>query len=429
MKTITHKLSILLILLVFQVNLIGQNVEINANGAAADASAILDLSSTNKGLLIPRISIPSAISASPVTSPTTSLLVYNTNASMSFGSGIGFYYWSGAMWLPFAGGSGWSLTGDAGTTAGTNFLGTTDAVDMVFKTNNTEEMRILSNGNVGIGTATPIAELTVSQGTFTPTSDYLYDGAGEVCLYVGVNNAGAALGLSSQGMSQVGFDVTLAATDKKQMYFGMDCEWAMLGGDESWIIAGSLNDDESDAAINILTMSHTGNTCIGGKIDVTSNPNAKYAFGIKNGTAPTAGLSNGILLYAQDVSSSSELKVRDEAGNVTTLSPHNFSLIPNGSSNKLGWAYYSEHTKSKKSINVDMLKLTRLVEELSGENLVYTSNTKNKNEDGSYSKIDKVIPVKNSLTEQVQNQDQLIEKQNKLIKELVSRIEKLEAKK
>ena len=55
----------------------------------------------------------------------------------------------------------WSLTGDAGTTAGTNFIGTTDAKDFVIKTNNSERMRILSNGNVAIGQATAISRLHV----------------------------------------------------------------------------------------------------------------------------------------------------------------------------------------------------------------------------------------------------------------------------
>ncbi|MCZ8284535.1 MAG: hypothetical protein O9353_03680, partial [Bacteroidia bacterium] len=50
----------------------------------------------------------------------------------------------------------WKLLGNAGTTAGTNFLGTTDAQDLVFKTNNVEYIRTLaSNGNVGIGSPTP----------------------------------------------------------------------------------------------------------------------------------------------------------------------------------------------------------------------------------------------------------------------------------
>lgn len=56
----------------------------------------------------------------------------------------------------------WSLTGNAGTTAGTNFIGTTDSVDMVFKTKNIENMRITATGNVGIGTTTPAQKLDVN---------------------------------------------------------------------------------------------------------------------------------------------------------------------------------------------------------------------------------------------------------------------------
>ena len=91
-------------------------------------------------------------------------------------------------------------------------------------------------------------------------------------------------------------------------------------------------------------------------------------------SVPTDGPTDGIYLFAEDVSTSSELKVVDEAANVTVLSPHNFSIC-GGPSEDMAWAYYSEN-KGKK-INVDMLKLARLVEDLSGEKLVYTEEEKN----------------------------------------------------
>ncbi len=60
--------------------------------------------------------------------------------------------------------SGWGLTGNSSTTAGTNFIGTTDNIDLVFKTNGAEEMGITSAGNVGIGTPTPTQGLEVRDG-------------------------------------------------------------------------------------------------------------------------------------------------------------------------------------------------------------------------------------------------------------------------
>lgn len=50
--------------------------------------------------------------------------------------------------LPSAAVGAWSNTGNAGLTAGTNFLGTTDLVDLVFKTNNVEGLRLTATGNV-----------------------------------------------------------------------------------------------------------------------------------------------------------------------------------------------------------------------------------------------------------------------------------------
>ncbi|MBE7442682.1 MAG: hypothetical protein HS119_09545 [Flavobacteriales bacterium] len=53
------------------------------------------------------------------------------------------------------GGNAWSLTGNAGTNSSTNFIGTTDAQDLKFRTNNTEKMVITQSGDVGIGTTSP----------------------------------------------------------------------------------------------------------------------------------------------------------------------------------------------------------------------------------------------------------------------------------
>ncbi|MES2287854.1 MAG: hypothetical protein V4547_19355 [Bacteroidota bacterium] len=63
-----------------------------------------------------------------------------------------------------SGGSGtnWTLTGNDSTIAGTNFIGTTDSIDLVVKTNNTEKLRVTTGGNVGIGTAVPGANLSVA---------------------------------------------------------------------------------------------------------------------------------------------------------------------------------------------------------------------------------------------------------------------------
>lgn len=136
-------------------------------------------------------------------------------------------------------------------------------------------------------------------------------------------------------------------------------------------IQGVVDNSTSTITHTADTHTFTGNVIaednflIGGTSVATSATTTLHLF---NGTAPSASITDGVLLYAQDNSSSSELKVRDEAGNVTTLSPHNFSGIGQ-KSEEMAWAYYSE--KDGTYINVDMLKLVRLVEKLTGEKLVF----------------------------------------------------------
>ena len=61
-------------------------------------------------------------------------------------------------------GNFWNLTGNSGTTAGTNFIGTTDAQDFAFGINNTEGARLVnSNGHFGVGTTSPTYRLQIEE--------------------------------------------------------------------------------------------------------------------------------------------------------------------------------------------------------------------------------------------------------------------------
>ena len=91
-------------------------------------------------------------------------------------------------------GNDWHLTGNTGTSAATNFIGTSDAVDFVTRTNNTEKMRVTSGGNVGIGTTSPFASLHV-------------------------NTNGGMIGIAAQGNSTVGTWFSLGNTDPSGRWF------------------------------------------------------------------------------------------------------------------------------------------------------------------------------------------------------------------
>lgn len=76
------KILTLLIMLLLGTNLLfAQSVGINSDGSAPASSAMLDVSSTAKGFLAPRMT---AEQKAAITSPATGLLVYQTNAPAGY---------------------------------------------------------------------------------------------------------------------------------------------------------------------------------------------------------------------------------------------------------------------------------------------------------------------------------------------------------
>jgi hypothetical protein len=131
--------SVLLFTLLSTRQSIAQSVAINTDGSVANSTAILDVKSATKGMLIPRMS---TVQRTAIAAPATGLLVFDTDTNA-------FWYFDGTAWKQMeAAGNNWSITGNSGTTAGTHFIGTTDGVDVVLKTNNTERMRWLNAVNV-----------------------------------------------------------------------------------------------------------------------------------------------------------------------------------------------------------------------------------------------------------------------------------------
>ncbi|MCP4438795.1 MAG: hypothetical protein GY810_07610 [Aureispira sp.] len=95
MKT---QLLLLFFLVIAIANLQAQNVGIGTN--APDASAKLHLLDANRGFLMTKVSLSNITNGTtPVNTPATGLLVWNTNPAVVGGSGIGFYYWDGSIWV------------------------------------------------------------------------------------------------------------------------------------------------------------------------------------------------------------------------------------------------------------------------------------------------------------------------------------------
>ncbi|WP_317899575.1 hypothetical protein [Aurantibacillus circumpalustris] len=74
-------------------------VKIGDNPNNIDVNSMLELESTNKGFLRPRVALVSVNSATPLTAPVPpDMLVYSSGGSVS----DGHYSWSGTEWVGFS---------------------------------------------------------------------------------------------------------------------------------------------------------------------------------------------------------------------------------------------------------------------------------------------------------------------------------------
>ena len=114
----------------------------------ADPSALLDLVSTNKGMLAPRMT---TADRNAIPSPAEGLLVYDIDDNR-------FYVWSSASGTPqwdaivtTGNQLGWLTDGNNGLVDATNnFLGTNDATPVRFITDGTERMIIETDGDIAV---------------------------------------------------------------------------------------------------------------------------------------------------------------------------------------------------------------------------------------------------------------------------------------
>lgn len=129
------------------------NIGINANGAAPSATAILDIdvsalpANAKKGFLVPRMTTaqrPAGVDG---------MTIYQTDGV------AGYYYYDAtlAQWVRVSVGSAaWDLLGNDPVNPINDYLGTTDATELNFRTNNIERMVVEAGGRVAMGAPTPL---------------------------------------------------------------------------------------------------------------------------------------------------------------------------------------------------------------------------------------------------------------------------------
>ena len=158
--------SVLILALAYTPKVFSQ-IKIGDNPRSINADAMLEIESTNKGVLLPRVALKSSTSAAPLKRLIAGMVVYNTSNTYDVTPGL--YYSDGTKWIravkyinesESTSNQLWNLKGNKGITT-TNFLGSTNNAPLIIKTNNLERLRVTEKGWVGIGTSTPKSALQI----------------------------------------------------------------------------------------------------------------------------------------------------------------------------------------------------------------------------------------------------------------------------
>lgn len=184
------------------------------------------------------------------------------------GSGVGT--WQAPLG---GGGGGWSLTGNAGTNPGTNFIGTTDNVPIVFKANG-NQVGVLDPGNNAI---------SFGLGARTDGNENLFIGynSGQGSSYGQNVYIGAQAGYGNGGNGNVGLGVSALAENGSNAYsciaIGSDAGYGNNGYQLTTIGYASANNNSGNNLIAIGYLAGNNNTgnnadILGTNSDAYGNP-------------------------------------------------------------------------------------------------------------------------------------------------------------
>lgn len=257
------------------------------------SSSMLHISSSNKGLLIPNVSLQSSSDTNTITSAENSLLVFNTSSSN--GLTPGFYYWHSSQWNRVATGSEgsgsgvcWSLGGN--TINSSDYLGTNNYQNLIFKVNNIQIGKFVPNGGISLGNGANANEnQSIAIGTNANSSSsnqatsigYNSTASGYESTALGYgalssNNSTMSLGHTAiaSGYQSTALGYNSKSSNNSTMAVGNE---STASGENSISIGVSSNSSgENSAAIGYQATTSQSNAIVLGN---SSNPNNKIGIG------------------------------------------------------------------------------------------------------------------------------------------------------
>ncbi len=177
------KYYLAILITLFSMSVFSQSVGIG--NTSPNATALLDLTSGTKGILIPRMLKENKLL---IASPAKGLLIYQTGSDS-----VGFHYYDGSKWNWLQAGNNldtlkWGTAGNAGTNAATHFIGTKDNVPLTFKINNQTAGKIDTSGSVSLGRGTLAYNPGFKRITAIGDSALYYNSFGSVSIFNGLDN-------------------------------------------------------------------------------------------------------------------------------------------------------------------------------------------------------------------------------------------------
>jgi hypothetical protein len=104
----------------------GASAQVGINTSSPSSGALLDITSADKGNLIPRVALTGTDDVTTITpNATTGLLVYNTDTAGALPEQVtpGFYYWNSSQWIRLYN-RGYGIKFDQGSQTNANILST-----------------------------------------------------------------------------------------------------------------------------------------------------------------------------------------------------------------------------------------------------------------------------------------------------------------
>jgi len=296
-------LFLLSIVFIFNTSVFGQGVSINATNAPPNPSAMLDVQSTDKGMLVPRVT---QAQRNAIPNPATSLLIYQSDGQ------TGFYYNAGTPAAP-----NWQLVG---SNAGTFSQWTTNGNVIHY-----------NDGDVGIGTANPIARLSVDAGINLDQSNLNGVSLVHGLTFGSDKLVGIASNRSGAGNTQNGMNFYTNGTRRLSI---ADNGWVGIGVSNPLYLLHVSGDTRIDwnlyvanrLGIGVGNPDYALHTSVGyftTRIGIGTTPNSTYALDV----AGNSRFQNN-LRVAGTVTSEGNVVVQNNRGIVRSNSSTQYKIVP-----------------------------------------------------------------------------------------------------